>query len=163
MGLMDKIEAAQMRSDRPDISPGDTVEVSVRVVEGDKERQQKFRGEVINVRGSGVRKSFTVRKTSEGIGVERTFPLHGPSLGEIKILKSAKVRRAKLFYLRRRSGKAARLTEKKTVTEAPAAKAKKAEPAKATATKSAGKKAAAKKREPKVEAKAVAAEESAAT
>ncbi len=114
MGLVEKIEAAQLKSDRPDLRPGDTIEVSVRVIEGDKERQQKFRGEVINVRGSGLRKSFTVRKTSEGIGVERTFPLHGPSIADIKVLKHSKVRRAKLFYLRGRSGKAARLSEKRS-------------------------------------------------
>ena len=116
--LVDKIEAAQIRTDRPDLRPGDTIEVSVRVIEGDKERQQKFRGEVINVRGSGVRKTFTVRKISEGVGVERTFPLHGPSVAEIKVVKHSKVRRAKLFYLRRKTGKAARLTEKKTTGEA---------------------------------------------
>ena len=89
------------------------------MIEGDKERQQKFRGEVINVRGGGLRKSFTVRKVSEGIGVERTFPLHGPSIAEIKVLKHSKVRRAKLFYLRKKTGKSARLTERaeKKVTE----------------------------------------------
>ncbi len=113
MGLIEKIEAAQLKSDRPELRPGYTVEVSVRVIEGDKERQQKFRGEVINVRGSGVRASFTVRKISDGIGVERTFPLHSPSVRDIKVVKHAKVRRAKLFYLRRKAGKAARLTEKK--------------------------------------------------
>jgi large subunit ribosomal protein L19 len=115
MGLMEKIEAAQLRSDRPELRPGDTVEVAVRVIEGDKERQQKFRGEIINVRGAGARKTFTVRKISDGIGVERTFPLHSPVVGEIKVLKHSKVRRAKLFYLRHKTGKAARLTEKKTV------------------------------------------------
>ena len=114
MGLVEKIEAAQLKSDRPELRPGDTIEVSVRVIEGDKERQQKFRGEVINVRGGGVRSSFTVRKISEGVGVERTFPLHGPSVAEIKVIKHSKVRRAKLFYLRRKTGKAARLAEKKT-------------------------------------------------
>jgi large subunit ribosomal protein L19 len=117
MGLMEKIEAAQLRSDRPELRPGDTVEVSVRVIEGDKERQQKFRGEIINVRGAGARKTFTVRKISDGIGVERTFPLHSPVVGEIKVLKHSKVRRAKLFYLRHKTGKAARLTEKKTVVK----------------------------------------------
>jgi large subunit ribosomal protein L19 len=113
MGLIEKIEAAQLKADRPRLAPGDTIEVSVRVVEGDKERQQKFRGEVINVRGSGLRQSFTVRKISEGIGVERTFPMHGPSVAEIKVIKHSHVRRAKLFYLRSKTGKAARLTEKK--------------------------------------------------
>jgi large subunit ribosomal protein L19 len=115
--LVDKIEAAQIRTDRPDLRPGDTIEVSVRVIEGDKERHQKFRGEVINVRGSGVRASFTVRKISEGVGVERTFPLQGPSVAEVKVVKHSKVRRAKLFYLRRKTGKAARLTEKTTTGE----------------------------------------------
>ena len=112
MGLIEKIEAAQLKEGRPDLKPGDTIEVSVRVIEGEKERQQKFRGEVINIRGAGMRKTFTVRKVSEGIGVERTFPLHGPSVGEIKVLKHAKVRRAKLFYMRKKQGKAARLTER---------------------------------------------------
>jgi large subunit ribosomal protein L19 len=116
--LVDKVEAAQIKGDRPDLRPGDTIEVSVRVIEGDKERQQKFRGEVINVRGSGLRKSFTVRKISEGVGVERTFPLHGPSVAEIKVVKHGKVRRAKLFYLRRKAGKAARLAERKGTGEA---------------------------------------------
>ena len=115
MGLIEKIEAAQIKTDRPDMRPGDTVEVSVRVIEGDKERQQKFRGEVINVRGGGVRKTFTVRKISEGIGVERTFPVHGPSVAEIKVVKHSKVRRAKLFFLRKKTGKSARLSEKKMV------------------------------------------------
>uniref|UniRef100_A0A832MMK7 Large ribosomal subunit protein bL19 n=1 Tax=Eiseniibacteriota bacterium TaxID=2212470 RepID=A0A832MMK7_UNCEI len=114
MGLVEKIEAAQLKGDRPEIRTGDTVEVSVRVIEGDKERLQKFRGDVINVRGAGLRKTFTVRKISEGIGVERTFPLHSPSVGEVKVIKHSKVRRAKLFYLRRKTGKAARLIERKT-------------------------------------------------
>ncbi len=118
MGLVEKIEAAQLKTDRPEIRPGDTVEVSVRVIEGDKERQQKFRGEITNVRGAGLRKTFTVRKISEGVGVERTFPLHGPSVAEIKVVKHSRVRRAKLFYLRRKTGKAARLAEKKTAGEA---------------------------------------------
>jgi large subunit ribosomal protein L19 len=111
MGLIEKLEAAHLKDGRPELRPGYTVEVAVRVVEGDKERQQKFRGEVINVRGSGLRATFTVRKVTEGVGVERTFPLHAPSIADIKVLKHAKVRRAKLFYLRRKTGKAARLTE----------------------------------------------------
>jgi large subunit ribosomal protein L19 len=117
MGLIQKIEAAHLKGDRPDLRPGDLVEVSVRVIEGDKERQQKFRGDVINVRGSGTRKTFTVRKVSEGVGVERTFPLHGPSVAEIKLVRHSKVRRAKLFYLRKRTGKSARLTQKKATEQ----------------------------------------------
>ena len=117
MSLIQKIDAAQLKGDRPELRPGDTVEVSVRVIEGDKERQQKFRGDVINVRGSGMRKSFTVRKISEGVGVERTFPLHGPSVAEIKLVKHSKVRRAKLFYLRAKTGKAARLGQKKATEQ----------------------------------------------
>jgi large subunit ribosomal protein L19 len=112
MGLMQKIENTQLKSDVPDLRPGTTVEVSVRVIEGDKERQQKFRGEVTNVRGSGMRKTFTVRKISEGIGVERTWPLHSPSIAGIKVMGQKKVRRAKLFYLRKKKGKGARLKEK---------------------------------------------------
>ena len=111
MGLIEKLEAAHLKSGRPELRPGYTVEVAVRVVEGDKERQQKFRGEVINVRGGGLRATFTVRKVTEGVGVERTFPLHAPSVADIKVVKRAKVRRAKLFYLRRKTGKAARLTK----------------------------------------------------
>ena len=114
MGLMQKVEATQLKGDRPQLRPGDTIEVSVRVIEGDKERQQKFRGDVINVRGAGVRQTFTVRKISEGIGVERTFPLHSPSVAGIKMLRHSKVRRAKLFYLRKKAGKGARLQEKKS-------------------------------------------------
>ena len=121
MGLIEKIEATQLKSDRPQLRPGQTVEVSVRVVEGDKERQQKFRGDVINVRGAGLRQTFTVRKISEGIGVERTFPVHSPTVAEIKVMRHSKVRRAKLFYLRRKTGKSARLVEKKpTGTPTPA-------------------------------------------
>jgi large subunit ribosomal protein L19 len=112
MGLIEKVEARQIRSERPHLRPGQTIEVSVRVIEGDKERQQKFRGEVIGVRGSGLRESFTVRKVTEGVGVERTFQLHSPSIAEIKMLREGKVRRAKLYYLRRKKGKAARLVEK---------------------------------------------------
>jgi large subunit ribosomal protein L19 len=112
VGLIEKVEAAQLKTAIPDLGPGDTIEVSVRVIEGDKERQQKFRGDVINIRGAGLRKTFTVRKISEGVGVERTFPIHSPSIAEIKVLKHSKVRRAKLFYLRDKSGKSARLTEK---------------------------------------------------
>lgn len=109
MGLIEKVEAAQLKTDRPDLRAGDTVEISVRVVEGNKERIQKFRGDVINVRGSGLKKTFTARKISEGIGVERTFPLHAPAVADVKVLRHTDVRRAKLFYMRSRTGKAARL------------------------------------------------------
>ncbi|MFN8587533.1 MAG: 50S ribosomal protein L19 [Candidatus Eisenbacteria bacterium] len=112
MGLIQKIENTQIKSDVPDLRPGTTVEVSVRVVEGDKTRQQKFKGEVTNIRGAGMRKTFTVRKISEGIGVERTWPIHSPSIADIKVLGQKKVRRAKLFYLRKKRGKAARLKDK---------------------------------------------------
>ena len=111
MGLIEKIENTQIKSEVPDLRPGTTVEVSVRVIEGDKERQQKFKGEVTSVRGSGMRKTFTVRKISDGIGVERTWPLHSPSIAAIKIMGQKKVRRAKLFYLRKKRGKAARLKD----------------------------------------------------
>lgn len=121
MGLIQKIEATQLKEGRPDLRPGDTVEVSVRVIEGDKERQQRFVGDVINVRGAGVSKTFTVRKISEGIGVERTFPLHGPSIAEIKVMRHSKVRRAKLFYLRKKTGKSARLAGQR-VQQGPTAK-----------------------------------------
>ena len=112
MGLIEKIENAQFKGDRPQLHPGHTVEVSVRVIEGDKSRQQKFRGEVINVRGAGLRKTFTVRKISEGVGVERTWPLHSPNIADIKVTGRKKVRRAKLFFLRKKTGKAARLKDK---------------------------------------------------
>ncbi len=112
MGLIQKVENSQLKSSVPDLRPGTTVEVSVRVIEGDKERQQKFKGEVTNVRGAGMRKTFTVRKISEGIGVERTWPLHSPSIADIKVVGQKKVRRAKLFYLRKKKGKAARLKER---------------------------------------------------
>lgn len=118
MGLIEKIENTQLKGDRPDVRPGFTVEVMVRVIEGDKERQQKFRGLVTNVRGGGLRRSFTVRKISEGIGVERTWPLHSPSIAAIKVITSEQkqVRRAKLFYLRKKKGKGARLKDKATTT-----------------------------------------------
>jgi large subunit ribosomal protein L19 len=116
MGLIQKVENAHLKSEVPDLRPGTTVEVSVRVIEGDKERQQKFRGEVTNVRGAGMRKTFTVRKISEGIGVERTWPLHSPSIADIKVMGQKKVRRAKLFYLRKKKGKAARLKERATAS-----------------------------------------------
>jgi large subunit ribosomal protein L19 len=106
---MDKVklvEATQIRSDIPDFKPGDTVDVHVRVVEGDKERIQEFTGIVVARRGSGVNATFTVRKISDGVGVERIFPVHSPRLAKIQKVKEGKVRRAKLFYLRRLAAKA---------------------------------------------------------
>ena len=108
-GLIQKLEAAHMKSGMPDLRPGYTVEVSVRVIEGDKERQQKFRGEIINVRGGGISKTFTVRKVSEGVGVERTFPLHSPKIERIEVVAIGDVNRAKLYYLREKVGKKARV------------------------------------------------------
>jgi large subunit ribosomal protein L19 len=106
---MDKlklVEATQLKSDRSEFGPGDTVNVHVRVVEGDKERIQQFQGVVISKRGSGVNTTFTVRKISDGVGVERVFPLHSPRIAKIERVKEGKVRRAKLYYLRRLAAKA---------------------------------------------------------
>jgi len=112
MDILHQVTADQLRADLPDIRPGFTVAVSVRVIEGDKERIQVFEGVVIKIKGGGVNKTFTVRKLSHGVGVERIFPLHSPRLAEIKIVKRGKVRRAKLYYLRELRGKAARIKDK---------------------------------------------------
>ena len=109
------VEAGQLKKDRAGVAPGDTVRVSVKVVEGEKERLQAFEGVVIRKRGDGVSASFTVRRISYGVGVERTFPLHSPRIDKIQVLKRAAVRRSKLYYLRELAGKAARLKEKRTV------------------------------------------------
>ncbi len=114
MDVIQEIEKEQQRSDIPDVRPGDTVRVLVRVKEGDKERLQPFEGVCIARRGGGLRESFTVRKVSSGVGIERIFPLHSPSIAEIKILRKGKVRRAKLYYLRGLRGKKARIKEKRT-------------------------------------------------
>ena len=113
MGAMHDIEKKYIRTDVPDISPGDTVLVKVRIKEGDKERVQPFEGTVIKKRGSGTRKMFTVRKTSYGVGVERIFPLNSPSIESVKVISKGKVRRAKLYYLRRLVGKSARIKAEK--------------------------------------------------
>jgi large subunit ribosomal protein L19 len=114
---MDKIKlvtAAQIRSDIPAFHPGDTVSVSVKVVEGDKERIQQFKGIVMGIRGRGISKTFRVRKISNGIGVERIFPMSSPKIAKVEIIKEGSVRRAKLFYLRKLTGKAAtKIKEKK--------------------------------------------------
>ncbi len=111
MDVIQQIEKEQLRSDIPDIRPGDTLRVLVRVIEGDKERLQPFEGVCIARRGGGLRESFTVRKVSGGVGVERIFPLHSPSIAEVEVLRRGKVRRAKLYYLRGRRGKKARIKE----------------------------------------------------
>ena len=110
------VEAGHLKKDRQGFSPGDTVRVHVRVVEGEKERIQLFEGVVIRKRGEGGRASFTVRRISYGVGVERTFPLHSPRIEKIDVVRHSKVRRSKLYYLRGLAGKAARLKEKRTVT-----------------------------------------------
>ncbi|MGQ9495896.1 MAG: 50S ribosomal protein L19 [Thermoanaerobaculaceae bacterium] len=106
-----KIEEGMLRTDLPKFGPGDTVRVHVKVKEGDKERIQIFQGVVLGRKGGGIRETFTVRKVSYGIGVERIFPVHSPHLDKIEVVRHAKVRRAKLYYLRNLKGKAARLTE----------------------------------------------------
>ena len=109
------VEAGQLKKDRQGFTPGDTVRVHVRVIEGEKERTQVFEGIVIRKRGEGGRASFTVRRISYGVGVERTFPLHSPRIEKIDVMRHGKVRRSKLYYLRSLAGKAARLKEKRTV------------------------------------------------
>ena len=111
MHPIDRIEAEQLRKDVPPFKPGDTVRVHVKVVEGDKERIQVFEGTVIGRSGGGSREMFTVRKTSYGVGVERIFPVHSPRIDRIEVTTRGSVRRAKLYYLRERTGRAARVTE----------------------------------------------------
>ncbi len=113
MNTVDQIESAYLRDDVPDFAPGDTVRVNVRVVEGGRERVQIFEGVVIARNGGGARASFTVRKLSFGVGVERIFPLHAPIIQSIEVVRRGDVRRAKLYYLRDRVGKAARIKEKR--------------------------------------------------
>ena len=118
MSLLQKYEARFAKAEHPEFRPGDTIKVYVRVIEGDKERAQVFQGMVISRRGSGPRTTFTVRKVTEGIGVERIFPIHSPSISKIVVARRGQVRRAKLFYLRKKTGKAAKINEKKTVESA---------------------------------------------
>ena len=121
MSLLKDVESRQQRKDLPKFNVGDTVRVYSRIKEGEKERVQYFEGIVIGFHRNAVSTTFKVRKESYGVGVERTFPLHGPSIAEIKVTKHSKVRRAKLFYLRKKTGKSARLTERR-VQGAPATK-----------------------------------------
>jgi large subunit ribosomal protein L19 len=113
MDVIRLVEAAQLRKDRDGFVPGDTVRVQVKVVEGEKERIQAFEGVVIRRRGEGIRASFTVRRISYGVGVERTFPLHSPRIERVDVVRHGRVRRSKLYYLRQLAGKAARLREKR--------------------------------------------------
>lgn len=113
LGVVNEITKNQMRTDHPKFEVGTTVAVDVLITEGDKSRIQVFEGVVINKKGGGIGETFTVRKISSQIGVERTFPLHSPIVKEIRVLRVGKVRRAKLNYLRSRSGRAARLVEKR--------------------------------------------------
>ena len=111
MNSLDKVDAAQLRDDIPKVRPGDTVNVHVKVIEGDKSRIQVFKGVVIRRQNGGIRETFTVRKISFGIGVERTFPVHSPNIDKIEVVSRGKVRRAKLYYLRNLRGKAAKIKE----------------------------------------------------
>lgn len=113
MDTLDQVEAAHLRSDLPDFGPGDTVRVHVRVVEGGRERVQAYEGVVIARRGGGLRESFTVRKVSFGVGVERVFPIHAPIIQRVEVVRRGDVRRAKLYFLRERVGKATRIKEKR--------------------------------------------------
>ena len=118
MSVLERFET-RFKTDRTmDFRPGDTVKVHVRVIEGEKERSQIFLGTVTNVRGSGMRSSFTVRKISGGIGVERIFPLHSPNVDKIELMRRGKVRRAKLYYLRNLRGMAARIEARRDETRA---------------------------------------------
>ena len=112
MDILQEISKSQLRSDLPAFDPGDTLRVSVRVREGEKERLQAFEGVCIARKGGGINETFTVRKVSSGIGVERIFPMHSPSVESIKLVRKGRVRRAKLYYLRALRGKAARIREK---------------------------------------------------
>ena len=118
MNTLDALEAESLRDDIPSFRPGDTVKVHVRVIEGNRERVQVFEGVVLARNGGGIRETFTVRKMSFGVGVERTFPVHSPNIAKIEVAKRGDVRRAKLYYLRNLRGKAAKIKERR---EAPSA------------------------------------------
>ena len=124
MNLVDQVEAKEMKKEVADVHIGDTVKVHMRIVEGEKERIQVIEGVVIKMRGGGARKTLTVRKISFGIGVERIFPIHSPRVEKIDIVKRAKIRQAKLYYLRELRGKAARLKELKPIRSTTKAKKK---------------------------------------
>jgi len=113
MNIIETLEKEQLRSDIPKFGPGDTVKVHAKIVEGSRERIQIFEGVVIGKQGAGVREMFTVRRISYGVGVERMFPVHSPRVDKIEVVRRGAVRRAKLYYLRKLTGKAARIKEKK--------------------------------------------------
>ena len=113
MNTLDAVDAESLRDDIPDFRPGDTVKVHVRVIEGTRSRVQVFQGVIIRRQGGGIRETFTVRKVSFGVGVERTFPVHTPVVEKIEVLTRGDVRRAKLYYLRELRGKAAKIKEKR--------------------------------------------------
>lgn len=113
VNLIQSLEQEQMKKDIPDFHPGDTVRVHVKVVEGNRERIQVFEGVVIRRRGGGLSETFTVRRVSYGVGVERTFPLHSPRIDRIEVVRRGRVRRARLYYLRKLRGKAARIRDKR--------------------------------------------------
>ena len=115
--LIEKITASQLRDDIPEFRAGDTVRVHARIVEGSRERIQMFEGVVIKRHGAGISATYTVRKISNGVGVERTFPLHSPRVAKIDVLRHGRVRRAKLYYLRTRTGKATRIAERRRDAE----------------------------------------------
>ena len=115
MNILDSVDAAQLRTDIPDFRPGDTLKVHVKVIEGARSRIQVFQGAVIRRQGKGVRETFTVRKVSFGVGVERTFPVHTPVIDKLEVVTRGDVRRAKLYYLRDLRGKAAKIKEKRDV------------------------------------------------
>lgn len=111
--LIEKVTASQLRNDIPDFRAGDTVRVNALIVEGSRERVQVFEGVVIKRHGAGISATYTVRKISNGVGVERTFPLHSPRVEKIEVIRHGRVRRAKLYYLRERTGKGARIAERR--------------------------------------------------
>ena len=113
MKSTDLVDNQYLRTDMPQFGPGDEVKVHVKVIEGSKERIQIFQGNVIGIQGSGIAETYTVRKVSYGVGVERTFPLHTPTVAKLEVVRRGDVRRAKLYYLRERSGKSAKIKEKR--------------------------------------------------
>ncbi|MDQ0709156.1 large subunit ribosomal protein L19 [Arthrobacter woluwensis] len=118
MNILDSIDAASLRNDVPDFRPGDTLKVHVNIIEGKNSRVQVFQGFVVGRQGAGVRETFTVRKVSFGVGVERTFPVHSPIIEKIELVTRGDVRRAKLYYMRKLRGKAAKIKEKRDFSNA---------------------------------------------